>query len=222
LTEFILKKDLQSSEGLSEGGKSAFCVRTFGGHYISLDPIEIPDSAISARDLANHLTKIVYFPEAEGGHFSAAQYACELAAIVRRDGPLMQLHVLLTNAHEAFLGYLPPVARAAERAMRGDRGAFDWRGCLEEQVRSRILTALAVPNFGQLQGKATNAILWAREQLDVTLERDIGAFIYRDREPMAPPLPRIIKPMTPWLKPADKYLQLYRDLTALCGLPAKE
>ena len=173
---------------------------------------------ISAKGIAHRLAKVAYFPESWHAPFMAAQYAVELAAMLRKVGTLAQLHALLANAHEAYLGHIPPVARAAELAMTTPPLVTDRRDVLQDSMHGRIMAALQIPDFGTLSGEVHNSILYARDQLDATLERDLGAVIYRTHSRAPAPLARVITPYR-WDHTIDRYLRCYSDFTALCGLP---
>lgn len=203
-----------------DGTAHAYYSRTYSGLTPAIWPPLEGSAQFSIKDLASHLAHVTYFPESFDAPFPAAQYAVELAVILRRAGPLAQLHALLMNACDGYLGYEPPVARAAKLGMTMPPRAFSWDEELRESLHGRILAALEIPDFGRLHGDFFNAILYARDQLDVTLERDIGAFIYRARASTHEPLPRVIKPQR-WDRTIERYLQTYSDLTALCGLPDK-
>jgi hypothetical protein len=194
---------------------------TYSRHTISLWPPEDENARIAVRDIAGHLAKLVYFPESGHAPFTAAQYAIELAVCLRKAGPLVQLHGLLRNAHEAYLGQVPHQARLAEKAMSRPPLAFDRRDALEEAWRARIFQALGIPDFGERAQAFANDILYAKERLDDTLARDLGAHIPRAYPHKAEPMPRIVTPQ-PWHLALERHVRLYRDLTALCGLPAKD
>ena len=197
--------------------------RTYSGKLVALpfaDPHE--DRNYSAKDIANHLGHIFYFPESTHAPFSAAQYAVELAKSVwTKYGPIIQLHALLRNAFEAYAHHRSPLAELAEKALTMPPLVTDRRDVLQETVQARVLQELRIPDLGSLTGTARNAILAAKAKLDVTLVRDIGAARIDHGAPDAQPLPRIIRPQ-PWDHAIERYLKTYRELTALCGLPAVE
>ncbi len=225
------EQDLRShrSEGIIPcAQKSQWSVyKTFSQRSVGLPPSGDPARQFGMRDIASHLAKITYFPESPSAPFTAAQYAIELARLMK-DGlgfsaaPLIALHALLVNAPEAYLGHRPWHTRAAELALQPGAVVEDARDRLAQSLREAILEGLGVPDLGNRRQGIEIIILQAKERLDVTLERDIGACIDHTRDRMAPPLPRIIRPMTPWTKALDGYHRLYTELTILCGLPAKE
>ncbi|WP_125461892.1 MULTISPECIES: hypothetical protein [Rhodomicrobium] len=198
----------------------AYYLRAYSGLTpVIWPPIEGGDQ-FAITDLAYHLGRTFYFPESRHAPFAAAQYAVELATILRCRGPLAQLHALLLNASDAYLGYVPPIARAAEMGMTVPALAFCWRDQLRESLKGRIMAALEVPDFGRLQGDFANAILYARDRLDATLERDIGAFIHRSHALTQEPLPYVVMPER-WDHTVTRYLNTYGQLIAACGLPDK-
>lgn len=216
----VTKKDLQRQGNIPDVECSRYLTRTYSGRIVSLWP-PAWDDRIRAKDIASHLAKIVYFPESDRAPFTAAQYAVELAVSLKKAGPFIQLHGLLANAHEAYLWAASPAARAAEKAMTTPALCEDRRDTLEESMRVRIFSALKVPDFGPDNSRFANAILYQRERLDATLERDIGAYIHALHGRPSDPFPRIIRPLR-WDLALERYVRCYEDLTALCGLPAKD
>jgi hypothetical protein len=187
-----------------------------------------PANQFTIRDIANNLAKINYHPEAAGAPFTAAQYACELAEILRNESPLFQLRALTANAHEAYGGHVPAVARKAERGIHPPALQSDRRDELETSLQNRVRQALCIPDLrGELNSYFT-ALCYARWTLDATLARDIGASIHPPREEMDEALQRLSEPLrrkiTPmiWIKALERYLRTYTDLAILSGIPVKE
>lgn len=199
-------------------------VRTYTGRSIRLTPGAFNISGISVRDIAAHLGKIVYFPESAHAPFTAAQYALELASAVRKHGPACQLYALLMNAHEAYLGHVPPAVRQAERLLTSPTVFNDGRATLVHVFRTRILGALILtgsePADKQIEEETPSHLQTIHPQqrrLNATLERDLGARSFCDGDSRRDePLPQIIAPMR-WDKAIERYMQTYEELATLTG-----
>lgn len=199
--------------------------RTYGGRTVQLWPDDGDNGCISISDIAAHLGKTVYFPESAHAPFTAAQYAAELAQSLEESGPRIQLYGLLKNAHEAYLGHIPPATRAAERWMTTPPVLEDRRDHLERSMRVRILRALYLHNdqVGIEALENMHVIRHMQDRLNATLARDLGAYIH-DRRPdrdNITPLPRIITPLR-WDMAIEKYVRLYRELAQLSDQPGKK
>lgn len=203
--------------------RSCCTTRTYSGLTITLWPLEDEIGAISIRDIAHHLAKIVYYPESANAPFTAAQYAIELAASLKHAAPHVQLYGFLSNAHEAYLGHIPPAVREAEKLVTADQWGKDRRDVLESAFTVRIFNVLDLFNLhtafenGPVATEALVTIRHAQHRLNSTLERDLGAYIFR--HPYAEkvePFSRAIAPL-PWDCVADKYIRTYESLTAMAA-----
>lgn len=211
------------------GARKIYAYRTYSGRTVSLwPPSGDPGAQISIRDIANNLAKTNYFPEAAGAPFTAAQYACELAAVMRAQPPFFQIRAFIDNAHEAYLGHASKLVRAAERGVTPAIVGSDRRDEMENVLTGRIRQALCIPDLDRHLSDYVTASVYARWKLDATLERDIGACIFPQRDNMdddmqrlAQPLRRKISPMI-WINAMERYLRTFSDLAAICGIPVVE
>lgn len=191
---------------------------TYSGLHITLWPYDDEIGAISPRDIAKHLSKVVYFPESVRSPFSAAQYAVELADGLKHAPCHVRLYALLRNAHEAYLGHVSPAVRAAERLMASKRGCENTRDVLETAFSARIFKALNLLTFEAacerklITIENLTAIEHARQRLDSTLERDLEIYIHRqEKTQCVTPFPRFIVPLR-WDRSSDRYLRCYQRL----------
>lgn len=197
---------------------SSCTTSTYSGLHITLWPFDDEIGAISPRDIAKHLSKVVYFPESVHSPFSAAQYALELANSLTNSAPHVRLYALLTNAHEAYLGHVPPAVRMAEKLMAGQGESEDGRDALESAFAARIFRALnlltpqAALERNLIRIEHIAAIENARQRLDATLARDLGVYIHRhSNSECVTPFPRFMVPLR-WDRASDKYLRCYQRL----------
>ncbi|HKJ62073.1 MAG TPA: hypothetical protein VKA94_08760 [Hyphomicrobiales bacterium] len=191
---------------------------TYSGLHITLWPCDDETESISPRDIAKHLSKVVYFPESVHSPFSAAQYAVELANSLKNASSHVRLYALLRNVHEAYLGHISSAVRAAEKSMASQRNGEDGRDALESAFSARIFKALNLltPQAASERNLITTenlaAIEHARQRLDSTLERDLGVYIHKQNHAVNfMPLPRFIVPLR-WDRASDKYLHSYQRL----------
>jgi hypothetical protein len=187
---------------------------------MTLWPFEDEIGAISLRDIANHLSKIVYFPESAHAPFTAAQYAIELATSLKHAAPHIRLHGLLKNAYEAYLGHVPATVRAAEKSITDHPWSEDNRDVLVSAVTVRILKALGLLSLynayenGPSAIEAPATIKLAQNRLNSTLERDLGAFVHRHNDAgRAEPFSRVIAPLH-WDHAFEKYIRTYESLSS--------
>lgn len=228
--EMVTEKNTISQDDVIRlrGARKIYAYRTYSGRTVSLwPPAGDASTEISIRDIANNLAKTIYFPEATGAPFTAAQYACELATAMRAQSRFFQMRAFIDNAHEAYLGHASKLVRAAERAVTPAIVGSDRRDEMENVLTGRIRQALCIPDLHRHLSDYVTASVHARWKLDATLERDIGACIFPPREDMdedmqrlAQPLQRRIKPMI-WINAMERYLNIYHELAVLCGIPAK-
>lgn len=197
--------------------------RTYSGLTITLWPLEDEIGAISIRDIAHHMAKIVYFPESAHAPFTAAQYAIELASSLKHAAPHVQLYGFLRNAHEAYLGHIPPAVREAEKLVTAEQWGKDRRDVLESAFTARIFNVLDLFDLhtafdnGSVAIEALATIRHAQDRLNSTLERDLGAFIFRHSNiERVEPFSHAIAPLH-WGCVADKYIRTYESLTAMAA-----
>ena len=190
---------------------------------MTLWPFEDEISSVSLGDIANHLAKIVYFPESPHEPFTAAQYAVEMAASLKQAPPQVRLYGFLKNAHEAYLGYVPATVRMAEKSFTEHPWNEDNRDVIAASVTVRILKALGLLNLynayenGPEAVEDPVAIKQAQNRLNATLERDLGAFIHRRHDAVrAHPFPHVITPLR-WNRAAKKYIRTYESLIKMAG-----
>lgn len=205
-------------KSVTDNDLSQCTTSTYSGLHITLWPDNDDISVISPRDIAQHLSKIIYFPESAYSPFSAAQYAVELADSLKDTAPHIRLYALLNNAHEAYLGHVSPAARAAEKLFASQCYDEDGRDTFEAAFSARIfkalnlLTSQAALERNLITAEDLATIEDARRRLDSTLERDLGVYIHRqDHAEDIKPLPRFIVPLR-WERAADKYLRVYQRL----------
>lgn len=231
-SESISGKNSVSENNIIDHSKTncEFYYKTYSRRLVFVwPPLGNPRDQFCIRDIANNLAKTTYFPETECAPFTAAQYACELAAILAPHSAEFQLRAMLLNAFEAYTGHVSLLVRQAERNVTPPAQLWDRRDELETSLQTRIRAGLGIPDLPKSEIHTFNtASTYARWKLDATLERDIGACIYPARSQMdgsvlriTEPLPRRLSPMS-WDKAEERYLRTYKQLALMAGVRGEE
>jgi uncharacterized protein len=165
---------------------------------------------VRLRDISRHLAKINRFNGATRECYSVAQHSlhvCQLLAL-RKASPLLQLHGLLHDAHEAYSG---DITRPMKLALKA-HGALCNLDDIEGEISCAIFQAFDVD---ELPANDFPKIAHADFDMLATEFRDLmpeSGFA-----PNGTPTSFHIKPMR-WDVAEEKFLKKFHELVAITGV----
>lgn len=182
-----------------------------------------PDAdSISIRDIAAHLSKICRFAGATQSFYSVAQHSILVSNLMANYGPEAQLYGLLHDASEAYTGDIPQPVKALLNAAVGLGSEWlplrDLFTGLDEAILTRVGLPFPVPQNLRHALHHADMRAMATERRDLLSEAVAGGPKWQD---MPAPWRASIKAW-PWPKAEEKFLELFDDLAAMCGVPGLE
>lgn len=121
--------------------KRGFWILTQSGQRVDL--IGTSPEQIKLGDIAWHLTGVMRFTGAGARDISVAEHSLRVYGMVRDAGgsPVAQVHALMHDAHEAYMGDIStPVKRALQ-----ELAGFDVVKSIENSLDAAIASALKLP-----------------------------------------------------------------------------
>ncbi|MEL6374613.1 MAG: phosphohydrolase [Pseudomonadota bacterium] len=184
-------------------------MQTASGRVVYLDN---PDPAsISIRDIAAHLAKLCRFAGAADRFYSVAQHSVLVCRLCADAGPHGQMHALLHDAHEAYIGDITqPVKRAL--AATAPTALIELERRLDRAIADHV--GLSQVHDGAFRETIHHADLRAL----ATEKRDLMPDLPDWTGHLPAPWRSTIKPW-PWPKAEEQFLKHFDDLAAMCGMP---
>lgn len=186
-------------------------VQTASGRAVSFAGGAQP---ISIRDIAAHLAKICRFAGATSTFYSVAQHSVLVSQLCADFGPQGQLYGLLHDAHEAYIGDIPrPMKQAISRMLGHDTLSpiDEIANRLDRAIMTHVGLDWPIP------AAIRDGIHHADLRALATEKRDLLPDEPDWTAGLPPPWRASLKPW-PWPKAEERFLTLFNDLSAMCGL----